>query len=239
MPRIGRGTDPEPPSAQETLIRRGTFPATGEHAVFSRSEGPVIHHRFRARLSWDVAESPEAIRLHLGAFLVGRDEASGEDRVPAGNPYYSVHHDNDRSKDGSTVRNGRLQHGHTVHDEIITVRVARVSARVDRVVLVAYIQDAKIGHTFGNLRGGQIRFYELPHFDGPEEDEDAEDDRDVSAALEIGQHRLNNDYEDGELAVIVGELHRRGGTHAWLYQDIAVGRPDLAQVGAAYGVIFR
>jgi stress response protein SCP2 len=200
----------------------------------------VIRHRFRARLSWDVTASPESIRLHLAAFLVEQDEATGRYQVPVTNPYYSVHHDNDRSKDGSTVRHGRQQHGHAGRDETITVTVPRISARVDRVVFVAYLQDPKPGHTFANLRGGVIRFYEMPPFLGAEEDEDLDPEKDYATAVEFGQHQLNNDYDATELAVIVGELHREPGeSHAWLYQDLGLGRGDLAEVGGAYGVIFR
>ncbi len=59
--------------------------------------------------------SPDDIVIHLAAFLVDADS-----KVPKGNPYYCVNHDNDRSKDGSTSRRGRRKHGHNIEDETIT-----------------------------------------------------------------------------------------------------------------------
>ena len=208
-----------------TVHRPGTFPATGHDVAYSIEEGEALAGRVQARLTWDTAASPHDIVIHLGAFLVDTDS-----KVPAGNPFYCLNHDNDRSKDGSTVRHGRRRHGHNVHDETITVDLDLVDPDVEKVVFVAYIQDANpLNHTFSGLVGGCVAFYQLTP-----DDRDPQDDPSLKS---FNQHLLDADYYDGETAVVMGEVFRETvGT--WGYRDIGMGLPGLIEVGAQYGVMF-
>ena len=206
-----------------TVHRRNTFPATGRNVVFSLDEGGVITGKLQLRLSWDPVGSPPDIVVHLSAFLLGEDS-----KVAGGHPYFCVNHDNDRSKDGSTARLGRRRHGRNVRDESITVDLDVVTPDVNKVVFVAYIQDAKpLQHSFGIIKGGLVSIYQFPA-DGTPDDE---------RATELDPHLLDDDYYETETAVIVGELFRRA-SGKWGYRDIGEGRPDMVEVGADYGVTF-
>jgi len=241
MTRIGRGSvgdnqpsdEPDPTTtAGGTPSQRKGFAKSGDGKRFSKYDGMLVDARLRIELAWDLTTSPEDIRLHLAAFLLDADS-----RVPVGNPYYSVHHDNDRSKDGSIVRAGREQHGRRIRNETLMITTERISTRVEKIVIVAYIQDASMlrRHTFSSLRSGIVTLSTHPAFEGFEDDED---DLDPGGAIETMQHKLNHDYRDTDTAVIVGELIRGDGKHTWLYRDLGLGRDDIVEVGAAYGVPF-
>jgi stress response protein SCP2 len=202
--------------------QRGTFPSAGRGVVFSLNEGVAIKDKFVARMNWDVLRSPEDIVIHLAAFLVGKDS-----RVPVGNPYYSVHHDNDRSKDGSTERAGRRKHGSVLTLESLTVSLPLVNDDVVKIVLAAYIQDAKpLNHNFAKVSGAEVSFT-MPSSDSASLDEE----KDV-----VEPHLLDGDYKNHETAVVIGELIRREGS--WTYRDIGQAYMDLVEVGALYGVVF-
>jgi len=145
--------------------------------------------------------------------------------VPAGNPYYCVNHDSDRSKDGSTERKGRHRHGHNVSDETITVNLDRVEEDVERVVFVAYIQDATaLKHTFSGLVGGCVDFIQIQN-EGDEFGKPFE------------RHKLDSDYYDGETAIVMGEIFR-DAVGSWSYRNIGDGRTGLIDIGRDYGVVF-
>ncbi len=235
MSRIARDdlSDGQPPEPEaRKVVRKGTFPASGKGAVFSKRDGLAISGRLRVELSYDETHTPVGATLHLAAFLIDSDS-----KVPGGNPFFSVHHDNDRSKDGSALRLGRVKHGHRVRNETITITTDRVSKRVTEIVLVAYIQDAsELNHTFSKVQDGLVTFYQLAPYSGLEEDED--DDILDEDAKEIHEHRLDGDYDDGETAVIVGHLIRQRDHHDWIYRDVSDGRPSISEVGEPYGVLF-
>lgn len=204
----------------QVVHKRGTFPSAGHNVVFSLSEGVPIHDRFEAQLSWDVTNSPDDIVIHLCVFLVDRDS-----KVPVGNPYYCVNHDNDRSKDGSTERSGRRQHGHSISDETIAVSLAVVNRDVYKIVFAAYIQDAiPLKHTFKDLVDGSVSFSAREGASSTEE------------LILVEDHRLDSDYYAAETAVVMGELFRR--EDRWAYRSIGKGYLDLIEVGDLYGVTF-
>jgi len=214
----GQGTGER--EAPQVVHRRGTFPSTGSNVVFRRDEGVDIGDKFVASITWDVSRSPDDIVIHLAAFLVGKDS-----RVPVGNPYYSVHHDNDRSKDGSTERVGRRRHGDVLTHESLTVALGLVNKDVTKIVFAAYIQDAEpLNHNFENVSGAEVAFT-MPSPDGSSSDQDA-----------VEPHLLDGDYHKGETAVVIGELIRREGS--WTYRDIGQSYMDLVEVGGLYGVTF-
>jgi stress response protein SCP2 len=209
-------------ASQQIVHRRGTFPSSGRNVVFSLNEGVAIDDQFVVRMSWDVARSPEDIVIHLAAFLVGKDS-----RVPVGNPYYSVHHDNDRSKDGSTERVGRRKHGNRLTHESLTVTLGLVNEDVVKIVFVAYIQDAEpLSHNFDNVSGAKVSFT-IPQPDGDSPD---------GEKVVVEPHLLDGDYQKGETAAVIGELIRR--EDSWTYRDIGQPYLDLVEVGELYGVTF-
>ncbi len=221
---------------RQVANQKGRFPAVGHGLVFNSKEGETITGAFRARLSWDDLESPENIVIHLGAFLVGENS-----KVPVGNPYYSVHHDNDRSKDGSTERSGRRRHGSKPSEEILTVNVGWINRDVARVVLIAYIQDANpLTHTFGDLVNGKVVFsHRIEPMDPSANTEEFGD-----FGTDAGAHVLDSDYYEGLTVVVMGELHRRAKDETdplnkvWTYRNIGRGYADLVDVGEMYGVTF-
>jgi stress response protein SCP2 len=206
-----------------TIHQPGSFPASGRNVAFSLAEGDTITGMFRAELSWDAIASPPDIVIHLSAFLLNE-----ESTVPVGNPYYCVHHDNDRSKDGSTVRKGRRQHGHSVRNESVTADLTIVDEDVSRIVLVAYIQDATpLKHSFHGLVGGTVALQEIT----------TDPIRGTEVIRQLENHLLDGDYYEGETAVLVGELIRRS-SGTWGYRDIGQGRSGLVEVGGNFGVTF-
>jgi len=208
--------------APRIVHRPGTFPSAGRNVVFSLNEGVALNGQFVARMTWDVENSPEDIVIHLAAFLVDEDS-----KVPVGNPYYSVHHDNDRSKDGSTERVGRRKHGNILTHESLTVTLDHVNADVVKIVFVAYIQDAEpLNHNFGKVSGGKVIFA-MPQHDGSSP---------VEEKVVLEPHLLDADYHKGETAAVIGELIRRDDS--WTYRDIGQPYMDLVEVGELYGVTF-
>ena len=202
--------------------QRGTFPSGGRDVVFSLNEGIAINDQFVARMTWDVENSPEDIVIHLAAFLVDKDN-----RVPVGNPYYSVHHDNDRSKDGSTERVGRRKHGNVLTHESLTVTLKYVNIDVAKIVFVAYIQDAEpLNHNFEKVSGAKVSFT-VPQYEGALPDEEK---------VVVEPHLLDGDYHRGETAAVIGELIRRDDS--WTYRDIGQPYINLVEVGELYGVTF-
>lgn len=203
----------------------GTFPATGRKVAFSASDTKRLSGRIEAKIAWDTTNSPKDIVIHLCAFLV--DE---EGKVVVGNPFYCVNHDNDRSKDGSTIRRGRRQHGDVKDDETITVNLGDVDPDVRKIVFAAYIQDAEaLRHSFEVMVGAAVTFTHIP------------DEGDTSAQR-VAVHTLDRDYNLAKTAVILGEIYRRSTDpqkdRGWSYRDIGQGRASLIDVGAEYGVIF-
>lgn len=229
-------SDGRPASEDEhqlNLHHHGSFLAAGRGGAFSTTEGATVRGAFRARLSWDSAASPQNIVIHLGAFLVDHDST-----VPVGNIYYSVHHDNDRSKDGSTERVGRRRHGSKSNDETITVNVPFINSDVARIVFIAYIQDADpLAHTFGDLVNGQVIL--SCQNEATSSDDEAGD---VDLKDPVGIHKLDADYLDGFTVVSLGELHRRtlvgARSRLWTYREIGQEYTDLVEVGRMYGVPF-
>ena len=203
----------------------GTFPVTGRKVAFSASDTRRLSGRIEAKISWDTTNSPRDIVIHLCAFLV-----DDEGKVVVGNPFYCVNHDNDRSKDGSTLRRGRRQHGDVKDDETITVNLGDVDPDVRKIVFAAYIQDAEaLRHSFEVMVDAAVTFTHTP------EEED-------TSAQRIATHTLDRDYNLAKTAVILGEIYRRSTDpqkdRGWSYRDIGQGRASLIDVGAEYGVVF-
>ncbi|MBV1850765.1 TerD family protein [Catellatospora tritici] len=209
-------------TGQYQIHRRDTFPASGRNVAFSLNSGPKLTGSFEARLSWDVAASPDDIVIHLSAFLL--DSSA---RVPVGNPYYCVNHDNDRSKDGSTLRRGRRRHGSNISDETISVDLDYVDEDVMKIAFVAYIQDAEpLDHSFEKLVGGKVTFKNTPKVDRTGS----------TVTPQIEPHLLDSDYFKTDTAVIIGELVRR--REAWTWREVGKGFADLVDVGEEFGVVF-
>ncbi len=215
-PKQEPGKPRRPGTEDMTHVHRpGTFPTSGRPVVFSLEEGRRLESKITVRLSWDPEASPSTIVVHLAAFLVASDG-----QVPFGNPFYCVNHDNDRSKDGSTIRRGRRRHGAMIRDEVVTIDLGLVDEAVHAVRIVAYLQDPEPARDFF----GQLVDCKVEVMQGYEESRVATDE-------------LNNDYFPGETAVLVGEIVRRG-TGDWIYRAISAGYADLAEVGAEFGVTF-
>ncbi|GIH02458.1 hypothetical protein Rhe02_05250 [Rhizocola hellebori] len=208
----------------------GPLTGTRRHGVVTApTAGYSVGGRVRIRLTWDVSASREGAIVHLAAFLV-----DGGGKVPASNPYYSVNHDNDRSKDGSTIRRGRQRHGFRASDETITITFGRVTTRVASIVICAYVPDG--GYRFEDVRQAKATCYDLGPVQAAEEYEDSLDDiLDDSGATVFAQYLLDAPTETA--AMVLGAFSREDATR-WVYRAIDHGARDLAAVGADHGVVF-
>jgi stress response protein SCP2 len=218
----GAQADGQPEFEQGYQIARdGTYIAEGTHGAY-RAERPPLTGMVEARLTWDEEKSPRGLFFHLSAFLV--DENNG---VPAGNLYYCVNHDNNRSKDGSTVRRGYKPHGSGgARDETITINLQILDEEVAKIVIVGYLQTGAVEHTFDDVVDGLVTFTDL----------------ETGVAFEV--HELDTDYGDGQRAVVIGEFERRldqardGDVASWVYLNSGEGRENIKAVGREFKVVF-
>lgn len=163
-------------------------------------------------LGWDTnPNSAIPYDLDAEAFMV-----NAQDKI-VGDEWF-VFYNQPISPDGSVRHEGDNRTGAGMgDDEIIHVKLSQVNSKVDKIIFVVTINEAKQrGHNFGQISNAYIRVV------------------DKQTNNELVRFNLTDYYKE-VTSMMVGELYKKGGE--WRFNPIGAGKGmDLLELCQFYGV---
>lgn len=215
---LGGGTSPtqtasmppvQPPSGAAPIpaSRGGVRLRKGQKTALVSPSGAGLT-RIAAGLYWDMSPGYD---LDAECFMLGADgRVIGDD--------WFVFYGATTSPDGAVCHSGDSQDGAASgDDEVITVDLARLDPRVERLIFVVTIDGAKErGLNFSGVRNAGMHI------------------RDMASGADLVQFPLT-EYHANVISMMVGEVYRHNG--AWKFNPIGDGTgDDLRGLCMRYGV---
>lgn len=162
-------------------------------------------------LGWDMTNNSNPCDLDVEVFMLdSNDRIVGDD--------WFVFYNQLASPDGSVLHSGDNRTGMgTGDDEVINVQLSRVDQRVNKLLFIVTINEAKEkGHNFGQMQNAYIRIV------------------DKSSNNELVRFNLT-DYYTNVISMMVGEIYRHNSE--WKFNPVGEGLDnDLYGLCARFGV---